>query len=152
MKPWSKLKRDLCKITDEKINFQIHCVAYRMDSQYGSTNLPRYWITLGKETLWDYPKDFVKEYGTKNYSDKKIHAYPYSSDVPAISDLLREYIETPKEIIFEKHFENDKWGLINILKSADRRIGKRRLLDLKRKTHNRAAHKIIAKRLNKSGF
>ena len=61
MKPWSKLKRDIYKIIDEKINFQIHCVAYRMDSQYGSTNLPRYWITLGKETLWDYPKDFIKE-------------------------------------------------------------------------------------------
>ena len=147
MRPWSKLKRDLSKIIDDSINFQIHCVAYRMDSQYGSTNLPRYWITLGKETIWDYPKDFVKEDGTKNYLDKKIHAYPYSSDVPDISDLLREYIDTPKEIIFEKHFENDKWGLANILKSADRRIGKRRLVELQSKTHNVAANKIIEERL-----
>ena len=147
MRPWSKLQRDLYKILDNKINFQIHCVAYRKDSQRGSTNLPRFWITLGKETLWDYPKDFVKEHGTKNYSDTKIHNYPYSSDVPDISDLLREYIETPKEEIYEKHFENDKWGLINILKSADRRIGKRRLIELKSKTHNVAANKIIEERL-----
>jgi hypothetical protein len=102
---------------------------------------------LGKETLWDYPRDFVKRFGTKNYGDKEIHAYPYSSDVPDISDLLREYIETPKEIIYEKHFANDKWGLINILKSADVRIGKRRLEKLKSKTHNLAAHKIIEERL-----
>jgi hypothetical protein len=150
MKPWSKLQRDLYNIMDEKIKFQIHCVAYRMDSQYGSTNLPRYWITLGKETLWDYPKDFIKEEGTKNYADKIIHSYPYNSDVPDISDLLREYIATPKETIFEKHFENDKWGLINILKSADRRIGKRRLLELKSKTQNIAANKIIDERLKEN--
>ena len=147
MKPWSKLQRDLYKIIDEKINFQIHCAAYRMDSEYGSTNLPRYWITLGKETLWDYPKDFVKEFGTKNYVDKIIKGYPYNSDVPDISNLLREYIETQKETIYEKHFEDDKWGLINILKAADRRIGKRRLYELKSKTHNIAAHKIIEERL-----
>ena len=149
MRPWSKLQRDLYKLVDKDVNFQIHCVAYRMDSQYGRTNLPRYWITLGKETLWDYPKDFIKEFGTKNYMDQKIHSYPYNSDVPDISDLLREYIGTPKETIFEKHFENDKWGLTNILKSVDRRIGKRRLEELKSKTHNIAANKIIEERLKK---
>ena len=51
MKPWNKLQRDLYKMIDEKINFQIHCAAYRMNSEYGSTNLPRYWITLGKEIV-----------------------------------------------------------------------------------------------------
>jgi hypothetical protein len=147
MKPWSKLQRDLYNIIYGKLKFQIHCVAYRMDSQCGSTNLPRYWITLGDETIWDYPKDFVKDGGTKNYADRIAREYPYNSDVPDISDLLREYIETPTEIIYGKHFENDKWGLINILKAADRRIGKRRLNELKSKTHNAAANKIIEERL-----
>jgi len=102
---------------------------------------------LGKEILWDYPKDFIRYGGTRNCVDGYIAAYPYSNDVSAISDLLREYIETPKEMLFEKHFENDKWGLINILKSADRRMGKRRLVKLKKKTRNIAAHKIISQRL-----
>jgi hypothetical protein len=123
-----------------------------MDSQRGSTNLPRYWITLEKKILWDYPKNFVTKDGTKNYLDKIIQGYPYSSDVPDISDLLREYIGTPKEIIYEKHFENDKWRLINILKSADRRIGKRRLLKLKNKTHNIAGNKIIEERLKENAI
>lgn len=73
--------------------------------------------------------------------------YPYDSDVSDISKFLRAYIESSTETIYEKHFENDKWGLANILKSADRRIGKRRLLELKNKTHNIAANKIIEKRL-----
>jgi len=25
----------------------------------GSTDLPRYWITLDKNVIWDYPKDFI---------------------------------------------------------------------------------------------
>lgn len=132
---------------DEKINFQIHCVAYRMDSEYGSTNLPRYWITLGKEILWDYPKDFTKEFGTENHVDKIIKSYPYNSDAPDISSLLREYIDTSRERVYEKHFESDRWGLTNILKAADRRVGKRRLHELKSKTRNMAAHKIIEERL-----
>jgi hypothetical protein len=84
----------------------------------------------------------------KNYVDKLNKIYPYYTDVSAISDLLREYIDAPKEILFEKHFENDKWGLINILKASDRRIGKRRLNALKRKTHNIRAMRIIGERLN----
>jgi hypothetical protein len=53
-------------------------------------------------------------------------------------------------VIYEKHFEKDKWGLINILKSADKRIGKRRLIELKNKTHNVAANKIIDERLKEN--
>lgn len=45
-------------------------------------------------------------------------------------------------------FEHDHCGLINILRAADRRIGLRRLPDLKRKTGNKAALKVIEARLN----
>ena len=139
MKPWSKLQRELYKIIDKKIKFQIHCVAYRMDSRYGRTDLPRYWITLGNEILWDYPKDFI--------ADETAQYYPHGTAISDISILLREYIDTPKEILFEKHFENDKWGLINILRSADRRIGKERLIELKNRTNNITTNKIIEERL-----
>ncbi|GHT95409.1 hypothetical protein FACS1894116_10880 [Betaproteobacteria bacterium] len=51
--------------------------------------------------------------------------------------------DTPKDELLDKHFENDKWGLVNILKSADRRIGRRRLEIMRRKTHNIAASKVL---------
>ncbi len=38
-----------------------------------------------------------------------------------------------KEELFQKHFEKDLWGLANIFKAADRRIGIRRLLLLRKK-------------------
>lgn len=59
MKRWSSLQRELYQILDEKINFQIHLSMYRMQSQYGGTDMPRYWITLGDEIIFDYPKQFV---------------------------------------------------------------------------------------------
>ena len=59
MRKWSSLQRELYKIIDDKINFQIHLSKYRMQSRYGSADLPRYWITLNGEIIFDYPKQFV---------------------------------------------------------------------------------------------
>lgn len=149
MKSWSKLQKELYLIIDPTIDFQIHCVAYPMRSQYGNTALPRYWITLGKEIIFDYPKQFVLADGTvRNYDPDGIHQnYPYTTDVPDISNLIRDYIDTPVSEIATKHFENDYWGLANILRAADRRIGQRRLDNLRRKIKNQAAQKILELRI-----
>ena len=150
MRRWSKLQKEIYNLITSGINFQIHCAAYPMRSQYGSTDLPRYWITLDKEIIFDYPKDFVKADGTiVNHVGEKFN-YPYTTEVSDISNLLREYIETSKEELFDKHFESDKWGLTNILKATDRRIGARRLNELKRKTESVSTNKIIERRLNLS--
>jgi hypothetical protein len=115
---------------------------------HGSTDLPRYWITLGKEIIWDYPKDFI---GAKSVdAEGGEHPYPYMNDASEISQLLREYIDTPKEELSNKEFEEDKWGLSAILKAADRRIGKRQLVELQKTTSNKAALTIIASRLKES--
>lgn len=115
---WSKLQKEVYKLTDKSINFQIHCSKYRMNSRYGGTDLPRYFITLDDEIIWDYPKDFIDEFGDiKNLSGKYTH-YPYNKYIPAISALIRQYIDTPKSELLITIFENDYWGLINIFKSG----------------------------------
>jgi len=104
--------------------------------------LPRYWITLDQEIIWDYPSDFKH----KRYP-KSTDIYPWRVEVSDISALIREYLDTPKDQLMSRHFENDYWGLINILRAADRRIGQRRLKALRSKTHNKAARKIIEQRM-----
>jgi hypothetical protein len=47
-----------------------------------------------------------------------------------------------------KVFENDHWGLIDILRAADKRIGIRRLNELTNTYNNKAAFKIIETRLS----
>ena len=55
-----------------------------MSSQYGSTDLPRYWITLDGEIIFDYPKQFVEKDKNgsfvKNLKGEKIY-YPYQTDI-----------------------------------------------------------------------
>lgn len=113
-KPWSKLQRDLYQVLDDSINLQVQCRAYRMPASW-STNpqIPRYWITLGKEIIFDVPKEMSLEDKNKLY----IH-------VPAISQLIRDYINTPLAELVEKKFD-DQFGITDILKAADRRVGKR---------------------------
>lgn len=155
-KPWSKLKREISALFSPDINIRLHCAAYRMKSQRGSTDLPRYWITLNKETIWDYPRDFKNQAVSDHrsfpdgiYSGVSLllrNTCPYGSDTATISGLIREYIDTPEAELLTKPFEKDRWGLTDILKAADRRIGKRRLPLLQR-FGNAAAGKIIAERL-----
>lgn len=141
---WSKLQKELYLLRADGLNFQLHCNAYRMASQHGSTDIPRYWITLNGEIIWDYPKDFIDK--PHPAREKPAH-FPYSTDIPDISAIIREYVDTPKDLLLSKEFQNDHWGLVNILRAADKRIGLRRLPTLRKKTGNKAAHKIIEARL-----
>lgn len=121
MAVWSKLQKSLYLIVSDKVDFQIHCSVYRMNSQRGSTDLPRYWITIGKEIIFDYPKQFITTEENKNY--------PYETQISDISNCIREYIDCPFNLLPEKKFENDLWDLTDILKVVDKRLGKEKLND-----------------------
>ena len=127
MKRWSKLQKRLYNLIEPAIDFQIHCSIYRMNSQSGSTNLPRYFITLDREIIWDYPPSADR---SACADDASMKLYPYITDISAISDIICEYIDTPKTEVFAKLFENDRWNLIPILKAADRRLGLQKLREL----------------------
>lgn len=66
--------------------------------------------------------------------------------VDRISDLIEEYIQRPRKFLFED-FQNDKWKIIEILQASDRRIGKKRLIQLYDQTTNEQVKYIIEKRL-----
>lgn len=136
-KRWSKLQARLYNLMEPAVNFQIHCALYEMKSlgHYGS-RLSRYFITVDKEIVFDYPKDMEL--------DKK-NIYLWNSDVDKISNLIEEYIQRPKEELFED-FPTDKWGIVDILRACDRRVGKKRLQILAERTRNENVRFIIEKR------
>jgi hypothetical protein len=136
-KRWSKLQARLYNLMEPAVNFQIHCALYEMKSlgHYGR-RLSRYFITVDKEIVFDYPKDMEL--------DKK-YIYLWNSDVDKISNLIEEYIQRPKEELFED-FPNDKWGIVDILRACDRRVGKKRLQILAERTRNENVRFIIEKR------
>ena len=117
MKRWSKLQKAIYNLMDRSDNFQIHCRAYRMPkSQSSDPQIPRYWITVGKGTskkiVWDYPGPGADP-------------YIFHEGISDISNLIREYIDTPRDKIKSKDFENDKFGLVNILRQYDRRFNQK---------------------------
>lgn len=94
MSVWSKLQKSLYSIVSDKVDFQIHCSVYRMKSQRGTTDLPRYFITIGNEIIFDYPKQFV--------NSDRVNNYPYKTDITDISTCIREYIDCPARLLPEK--------------------------------------------------
>lgn len=136
MRRWSRLQKQIYNLLLPELELQIHCAAYPMRSQRGSTDLGRYWITLGREIIWDYPKDFA---GAKR-------KYPYTTDIAAISELLREYVDTPVDGLLRKRFEEDRWGLTAILKAADRRLGRDKLVLAFGDVESKAARRVLAQR------
>lgn len=112
MKRWSRLQREIEQLFARDLDLRIQCRVYRMASQSGSTDLPRYWMTLGREVIWDYPRDAAQR-----------SLYPHVTEISDISRLIRSYIDTPLAQLLEAG--SDPWGLSEILLAADRRIGRR---------------------------
>jgi hypothetical protein len=140
MARWSKLQKQLYQLLDPGIRIQVQCRIVRMNSRCGSTDLPRYWITLGKETIWDYPGQFPAPDGRAGAG------YPHVTDISAISELIREYIDTPVAALMSRPFDGDHWGLVNILRAADRRIGARQWPALKNQLDDAMALKVLKAR------
>ena len=138
MPRWSKLQKRLYDLIAPGLPFQIHCVPYRMKSQRGSMDIPRYWITLGKEIIWDYPRDF-------DTAAVRASGYPYATQIGAISRLIRTYTDSPTEGLLAKRFDGDEWRLTDILKAADRRFGRAALRSLPASTSSEPARKILLK-------
>ncbi len=141
---WSKLQNRLYRVMDPSTNFQIHMAIYEMNSNdgYHGSKLPRYWVTIGKEIVFDYPKyfDTTEKYG--------FNSYPWDTDISAISNLIVEYIQCPQAELMRK-FENDRWGLTDIFLTCDKRMGTRRLKELKERVENPLLIKTIDERLGK---
>ena len=143
-RPFSKLKKEIEKLFVPEINMQINCLSYPIRTQYGSTSTVRFYIKLGDEIIWDFPKNFPLN---------NIHYHEWAPNI-RISELIREYIDTPVNEILSKEFENDKIvtfskGIIDLnftdlLRCADKRLGKNKLSVIA--SENPVAMKVFEKR------
>ena len=116
-----------------KLDFKIYANAYNIGECIPT---PRFWITVGGKIIWDWPKDFMKQEGWYFYDSAK-----------KISQLLREYINTPNAELLTRQFD-DAFSLIPVLRVCDKRIGKRRLEKLLEDSQNFETAFIITNRLS----
>ena len=124
-KRWSKLKKPIEDLFVQALPLQIHCTEIRTTPRNeGSLAevLGVFTIRLGKEIIWKFPRQFVND--ETIYPDG---GNPYSFGVRDLNNLLRDHLDTPKDVLLNKKFPHDFLGLTNILKAADRRLGLDRL-------------------------
>jgi hypothetical protein len=126
-KRWSKLRKQVEAVFVEKLPLHIQCTEIRTTwNNEGSLVdvLGVFTVRLGKEEIWNFPKQFIDYWTT--YPDG---GNQYSYGVNDINVILRDYLDTPRNLLLESEFERDYFGITNIMKAADRRIGLNRVLD-----------------------
>ena len=117
---WSKLQKKIYDLVDPALNFQIHCVKYRVPGHGGMQEFPRYFVTLDGKTIFDWPKDYPLGDCNCGKLDISCLFFGRASD---ISDVISKYLNAPEEA---RMTITDPWGIVDIIRAADRRIGRRR--------------------------
>lgn len=143
-RPFTKLEKRIEELFEPKLNLKFRCHSYPIRSQWGSSSIPRFYLKLDKEIIWDFPKDFEV---------KEIQFYQWMDD-NKISQLVRAYVDTPVAELLEKEFEIEKpsfianfkdkdstevnidYKLTELFKAADRRLGKEKLFKWAKKKDN----------------
>lgn len=149
MKPFSKLKKQIENLFAPELNMQFCCSSYPIRAQYSNNAVARFYVRLGKEIIWDFPKDFHQ---------LKKHTFHTWSGTNMISELTREYIDAPLDGLLEREFlkerenfshigaEDIDYHLTELFKAADRRLGKEKLIAWSYQVENPRIDKIIEAR------
>ncbi|MBP7496219.1 MAG: hypothetical protein KA792_00960 [Bacteroidales bacterium] len=165
---WSKLKAKIEALFVPNLGLNIYCNAYPIRGQWGTNNsVPRFYFKLGKEIIWDFPKDYKSKL-------KNIDFYQWTYYI-TFSENIANYINTPvnkilsltpiiKDALDDVCFtmnNNDlsiaplnksnvadtvamaQYDLIKILFAADRRLGLNKLNEFFLQTDMNNAIKII---------
>ena len=143
-KRWSKLKKQIESIFVEGISLHVHCTAIRTTRENeGSLAevLGVFTVSLGKKVIWNFPSQFV-DFQTI-YPNGRNH---YSYGVNDINELLRQYLDTSKDALLTKEFPGDFFGITNIFKAADRRLGLVKLQDYFKESEENAVLQVLAAR------
>ena len=127
-KPWSKLKSRVEALWDPALPLAIHCTAYSNSVSRRDSRLSRHWLALGGSIIWDFPGQFLEEAPPRGRKAPPIAAPLFPNGGSVIGELLREYVDRPVADLF-RPFEDDGWELTDILRAADRRLGKAVLAD-----------------------
>ncbi len=120
-KRWSKLQKRIYSMLDPALNLQIHCTLYRIMGHGGMQEFPRYFVTLNGKIIFDWPKDYPL--GENSGTPKMDYEHLFFGRASHISDAITDYLNAnaQKQMIL-----TDPWGITDIIRAADRRIGCRR--------------------------
>lgn len=109
MKRWSKLKKKVEALWAPNLDMVIHCNSVRRYTNHDHYDLEHHWIVLNGEVVWDRMAEFPYTFPTRT------------------SQVLDQYLMCPVDELLTRKFDEDHFGLGDVLRAADRRLGKTRL-------------------------
>ncbi|RYD39760.1 MAG: hypothetical protein EOP83_36285 [Verrucomicrobiaceae bacterium] len=127
---WSKTKRDIESLFADGLDLQIHANVYTHGSGPSQQQLPRHYAVLDGTIIWDFPHDYLASVNPDADRVIPYPLYPYWKGLGNKSDpasIFRDYIDTPRDELLTREIEHDDHDLGDILRAADRRIGRTRL-------------------------
>lgn len=124
MRRWSKLKKKVEGLWTPDLDMAVHCNSYRHEA-HTLYNMERHWIVLNGVIIWDFPGPFLKSKNPDHPNPVQYH--PSMSFPTPPAKLFDEYLSCPVDELLTRKFEEDHYGLGDIMRAADRRLGKTRL-------------------------
>lgn len=136
---WSQIQRKLYDLIDPNLKLQVHCAVYPGGGRTCLNGIPRFWVKLGDEVIFDCLHDYIFMWQDKNFD---IGNLPLEDDIAWCCGIVIRYFQAPVDCLMTLH---DRFGLTDILLAADRRIGKRRWPEIYA-TRSEAAQKVLVAR------
>jgi len=124
--PWSKRKKLIESFFVEGLGVDMQCTSYRYKTNHSSYELPYYNVRLNREIIWEFPGKFID--GVLK-QDTRLPAIQYWLDNNCFASFVIDaYVNLSREELFDP-INKDQWELGDILRAADRRIGKAKLIE-----------------------
>ena len=89
---WSKLQRKLYEVIDLNLNLQVHCIQHRGRGKSCINGIPRFWITLNGEVIFECLHQIMFLHG---FFDVGISQRPYDTDSADICGAVIRYVNAP---------------------------------------------------------
>ncbi|MFY2764621.1 hypothetical protein [Arenimonas sp. MALMAid1274] len=143
--PWSKLERRLRDLPDPSLKLRFRFTAYRQEAiqtPWEGDAACKFWITQGKDTIWAVPRD-------RHPGDDADIGYSARRSPGWLVELAAEYLQLPRDQLLNWTPDWSGWGLPDLLKACDRRIGKRQFPALKALVTEPAALRLLDLRSGK---
>ena len=109
---WSQIQRKLYEIIDPKINLQVHCAVYPGGGKTCANGIPRFWVTLDGEVIFDCQHDFMFMWHDKDFD---IGNLPFEDDISWCCGIVIRHFQAPVDRLMTLH---DRFGLTDILLAA----------------------------------
>ncbi len=146
---WSKLKSRVEALWVPTLPLAIHANVWVKHTTHWDLDEPRHWIVLNRTIIWDFPGPFMKAEPARGqritYWEDAYGWGGGNGKSSVIATLLRDYLDRDRERLFEP-FENDQWELGDILRAADRRIGRERLVEWSESLDQGSPARIVVER------